>query len=78
MGKKVIVMFLKILEERNMSIRQLSLLSGVRQAALNQLVNQQRHNINFGHIEKIAKTLEINDMNQIIALVDTDDDDDDD
>lgn len=77
MGKKVIVMFLKILEERNMSIRQLSLLSGVRQAALNQLVNQQRQNINFGHIEKIAKTLEINDMNQIIALVEADDDDDD-
>ncbi|MGM7641060.1 helix-turn-helix domain-containing protein [Neobacillus sp. C211] len=71
-------MFLKILEERNMSIRQLSLLSGVRQAALNQLVNQQRQNINFSHIEKIAKALKINDMNQIIALVDTDDDDDDD
>ena len=77
MGKKVIMNLHKLLDERNMSMRKLSLLSGVRLAALHALANQQRQNIHFRHIERIAEALKLNDINELITWIDTDDHDDD-
>jgi putative transcriptional regulator len=76
MGKKVKVMIKTLLVENNMSLRKLSLVSGVRHAALSELANQDRQQISVSHIERLAEALDINDMNKIIAIVDTDDDDD--
>lgn len=70
MAKKVIVMLGKILEERGMSLNELSLLTGVRRAALSELVNHKRERIQFEHIEKIAEELGIDDIREIITLVD--------
>ncbi|MCM0627493.1 helix-turn-helix transcriptional regulator [Lysinibacillus sp. OL1_EC] len=55
------------------SLRELSRLTDIRHAALSELANQKRQNIHFHHIEKIAETLEIEDIRDIINLIDTED-----
>jgi len=70
MPKKVIVKINELLMTHNISLRELSRLSDVRHAALSELSNQKRKNINFNHIERIAEALEINDIRKIIDLKD--------
>jgi putative transcriptional regulator len=53
-----------------MSLRELSRLTDIRHAALSELSNSKRQNINFRHIEKIAEALDITDIRDIIDLVD--------
>jgi len=66
MDKKVIVKIKELLAKHNLSLRELSRLTDIRHAALSELSNQKRENINFNHIEKIADALEINDIREII------------
>lgn len=66
MDKKVIVKIKKLLAEHDISLRELSRLTDIRHAALSELSNQKRENINFNHIAKIADALEINDIREII------------
>jgi putative transcriptional regulator len=74
MSKKVIVKIPELLKQRNISLRELSRLSDVRHAALSELSNGKRENINFSHIEKIADALSISDIRNIIDLVEVEDD----
>ncbi|WP_068614676.1 helix-turn-helix domain-containing protein [Paenibacillus tuaregi] len=69
MAKKVVVKIPELLRRRNISLRELSRLSDVRHAALSELSNGKRENINFSHIEKIADALGIDDIREIIDLV---------
>ncbi|NUU62887.1 helix-turn-helix domain-containing protein [Paenibacillus agri] len=55
------------------SLRELSRLTDIRHAALNELANYKRQNINFGHIERIAEALEIEDIREIIDLIGAED-----
>lgn len=71
---KVRVMIHELAEKENISIRELSRLTDIRPQALNELANQKRQNINFGHIQRIAEAFNIIDINQIITLVITDKD----
>lgn len=66
MDKKVIVKIKELLATNNISLRELSRLTDIRHAALSELSNQKRENINFNHIEKIAEALEIHDIREII------------
>jgi len=66
MDKKVIVKIKELLVIHNISLRELSRLTDIRHAALSELSNQKRENINFNHIEKIADALEIQDIREII------------
>lgn len=70
MEKKIIVKIKDLLVKHNISLRELSRLTDIRHAALSELSNQKRENINFRHIEKIAEALEIDDIREIIDLVD--------
>ncbi|MCH6269353.1 helix-turn-helix domain-containing protein [Neobacillus citreus] len=72
MAKKVYVKIHKLLDTYKISMRELSLLSDVRHAAISELANQKRKRIEFSHIEKIAEALDVKDIRQIIDLVDTD------
>ncbi|KIL37414.1 Cro/Cl family transcriptional regulator [Cohnella kolymensis] len=54
---------------RGMSLRELSRLTDIRHAALSELSNSKRQNINFQHIEKIAEALDIKDIRDIIDLI---------
>lgn len=72
MGKQVIVTLGNILERKGISLNELSLMTGVRRAALSELSNSKRENINFRHISKIAEALNISDIREIITIVETD------
>lgn len=73
MSKKVVVKIPQLLKEREMSLRELSRLADVRHAALSELSNGKRSNINFAHIEKIAEALGISDIREILELVEVGD-----
>lgn len=70
MSKKVIVKINELLKQKNISLRELSRLTDIRHAALSELANQKRQNINFSHIEKIADALNIEDIRDIITIED--------
>lgn len=74
MAKKVIVKIIELLKARDISLRELSRLTDIRHAALSELANQKRQNINLSHIERIADTFEIDDIREIIDLIDSEDD----
>lgn len=66
MTKKVIIKIHDLTKEKGISLRELSRLTDIRHAALSELANQKRKNINFRHIEKIAETFNIEDIREII------------
>ncbi|GAA3410376.1 helix-turn-helix domain-containing protein [Paenibacillus hodogayensis] len=72
MAYKVVVQIPKLLKQHSLSLRELSRLADVRHAALSELANGKRANINFSHIEKIADALSIRDIREIIDLVEVD------
>ncbi|GAF12475.1 transcriptional regulator-related protein [Bacillus sp. JCM 19046] len=58
----------QLLTDHNLSLRELSRLTDIRHAALSELANGKRQNINFNHIERIAEALDIKDIREIIDL----------
>jgi putative transcriptional regulator len=72
MGKKVVVKILKLISNKGISLRELSRLADIRHAALSELANQKRQNINFSHIEKIAEAFDIKDIREIIDIEEKD------
>ncbi|AWV31329.1 helix-turn-helix domain-containing protein [Paenibacillus odorifer] len=70
MGKRVIVKISELTKKHKISLRELSRISDVRHAALSELANGKRENINFSHIGKIAEALNIEDIREIIDLDD--------
>ncbi len=70
MTKRVIVKIRELTQNRGISLRELSRLTDIRHAALSELANQKRQNINFQHIERIADTFDIKDIREIIDLID--------
>lgn len=66
--KKIVIKIDELVKKHNISLRELSRLSDVRHAALSELSNHKRQNINFGHIERIAEALNIDDIREIIDL----------
>lgn len=62
MQKQVVIKIHKLLLDNNISLRELSRMTDIRHATLSELSNQKRENINFGHIERIAEALEMNDI----------------
>ncbi|AIQ45044.1 Cro/Cl family transcriptional regulator [Paenibacillus sp. FSL R7-0273] len=73
MGKRVIVKIPQLTKKHGISLRELSRISDVRHAALSELANNKRESINFNHIIRIAESLDIDDIREIIDLVDTED-----
>ncbi|WP_219834731.1 helix-turn-helix transcriptional regulator [Paenibacillus sp. R14(2021)] len=69
MAKRIKVKIKEQTSRRGMSLRELSRLTDIRHAALSELSNSKRQNINFQHIEKIAEALNITDIRDIIDLV---------
>ncbi|KRE71988.1 helix-turn-helix domain-containing protein [Paenibacillus sp. Soil750] len=69
MAKKVVVKIAELTQKHNISLRELSRLSDVRHAALSELANGKRENINFSHIVKIAEALGIEDIREIVDLI---------
>ncbi|SCX81806.1 helix-turn-helix domain-containing protein [Lysinibacillus fusiformis] len=73
MAKQVVVKIDYLLEKYEIkSLRKLAEMCDIRHAALSELTNGKRKNINFGHIERIAETLGIDDISEIIDFVEVD------
>lgn len=60
----------QILENRNISGKQLAEGTGIRPNAISEILNNQRTTINREQIYKIMKYLEINDFNEIFDTQD--------
>lgn len=75
MAKKIVIHIPELLKEHNITLRELARKAGVRHAALSELSNGKRENINFNHIVKIAEALNISDIREIIDIVEVEDKD---
>lgn len=56
----------EILEERDFTQKKLAQLSGIRESTISDIVRGTRTVINFEHLSRIAETLEITDISQLI------------
>lgn len=56
----------EIIEERGLTQLKVSEMTGIRQAAISELVNNRRDTINKSQLEAICKALEITDFNEIL------------
>lgn len=65
---ELVILLKDRLAERDMTQRELVKLTGLRQAAVSEICNNQRTTINRDHITKIAEALEIEDIRQLIRL----------
>ena len=54
------------MEERGLTQKKLSELSGVRESTISDIVRGSRTLINFEHFEKIARALEISEITELI------------
>jgi putative transcriptional regulator len=70
MAKQVIIKINELLKRKGISLRELSRLTDIRHAALSELANQKRQNVNFGHLERIAEAFSISDIRELIEIVD--------
>lgn len=66
--RKIRLHIREILEEHNMTQKELSEMTGIRQAAISAYVREFRDRIELEHIAKIADALEIDDINKIMSI----------
>ncbi|GED14414.1 helix-turn-helix domain-containing protein [Aneurinibacillus migulanus] len=72
MAKRVVIKIEEISKNHgNLSLSELSDLTGVRRATLSELTNGKRKRIEFSHIERIAEALKIEDIREIIDFIDS-------
>lgn len=62
----------EILEERNITQKQLAQLANVREATISEIIRGSRTVINFKHLSSIAEALQITDIEKLMVLVETD------
>ena len=58
----------QLLEDRNMTQRDLADMTGLREAAISEMINGTRTVINKSHIAKIMDALDLTDLNDILEL----------
>ncbi|RTR33939.1 XRE family transcriptional regulator [Robertmurraya yapensis] len=68
MGTVLKVMIHKLLDENNISMRELGRRTDIRTATLHELANHKRQNIHFEHLNRIADALGITDVRKIITF----------
>jgi len=56
----------EVMEERELTQSKLAEMTGIRQAAISEIVNNRRDTINKAHLETICKALGIIDFNEIL------------
>jgi len=59
----------EILEERNITQKQLAQLSNVREATISEIIRGSRTVINFKHLSSIAEALNISEIEKLMVLV---------
>lgn len=70
--KKIKLQLNQLMHKHNLSITQLHIKTGIRRATLSELANERRQRIQFEHLEKIVNALNIQDMNELLSIVESD------
>lgn len=68
--KQIQIRINELIREHDISLRELGRLADIDISALSTLSRGMRKRIDLGHIQRIAEALDINDMNEILAIVD--------
>ncbi len=68
MSSVVRIRLKELLEERNIKQKDLSIKSGIRESTISDICRGSRTVINFEHLAKIADTLGIEDISELIEL----------
>ncbi len=66
--RKINIKLKSVLQQKNMTQKELSIKSKVRQAAISELCRNERKEINLEQIERIANALEIDDIRELIDI----------
>jgi putative transcriptional regulator len=69
MTKRIVVTLDKHLKEMDINQKQFAEQSGLREATVSQLVNNKYDRIQLSNLMKVMDTLEINDFNNILEIV---------
>jgi transcriptional regulator with XRE-family HTH domain len=69
MEKKVIVCLKELTHSKGISLRELARLSDIEPSIINKLANNKHERIYLPHIERIAESLYIDDINLILKIV---------
>ncbi len=68
MGSIVRIRLKELLEERNIKQKDLAIQSGIRESTISDICRGSRTVINFEHLARIADTLGITDITDLIEL----------
>lgn len=66
MNYRIRIKIKDVLESRKMTQKELSQLSGVREATISDIVRGTRTVINFEHLSKIAEALKVTDIRELM------------
>ncbi|MCH4169520.1 MAG: helix-turn-helix transcriptional regulator [Streptococcaceae bacterium] len=66
MSKKVVIKLKELAEKKGVSLREIGRLSDIEPAIINKLANQKHQRVQLAHIERIAESLEVDDIRDII------------
>ncbi|MDT2640759.1 helix-turn-helix transcriptional regulator [Enterococcus dongliensis] len=69
MSYKVNIRLKELVNERGISLRELARLSDIEPSKINKMANGKRERIYLPHIERIAESLNISDISEIIELI---------
>ena len=56
----------EVLNERHISQKKLAELTGIRQATISEICRGAKQGMNFKHMAKIAKVLEVKDIRELV------------
>lgn len=68
MEKVIQINIRQLADKKGMSLRELARLSDIEPATLNKLANNKRKRVHIAHLERIAETLNITDMNDLMTI----------
>lgn len=70
MGYIIKLKIKELLEQRNMTQKELSMLSGIRESTVSEIVRGSKTVLNFGHLSRIAEALQITDIHDLLDFED--------
>lgn len=65
---EIVIKVKELARKNNISVRELGRISKIRHSALSELANNKRQSIDFGHIKRLSKALNITDIREIIDI----------
>lgn len=66
---RVVIKLRQVLDERNMTQKELAELTGIRPNAISMIVRGYIERLNLDHIARIATALDISEINELIELM---------